>query len=182
MLPEVETERLILKPRTLGHFDACVEMDIDPDVHEYLAMVFDGGPEHIAFLSERIQRLYPPGLGYWSIFTKAEPEVFIGWVHLVPHKDDQYITEIGWRLKRSIWGNGYATESAQRILAYAFEIIGSKMVIAETHAENIRSMKVMERLGFTFTHDFIYDGRIPSKSYTIRKDEYYNKQFDKTLV
>lgn len=174
MLPEFETDRLILKTRTLEHLDDCVEMDINPEVHQYLAMVFDGGPEHIHFLRERIQRVYPPGLGYWSIFTKEDTTEFIGWVHLVPKANGKDATEIGWRLKRSVWGNGYATEAARIILSYAFETIGSETVIAETHVANTRSMKVIEKLGLTFANNFIYDERIPSKAFKISRDKYYN--------
>ncbi|WP_229058710.1 MULTISPECIES: GNAT family N-acetyltransferase [Parabacteroides] len=113
MLPTLKTTRLMLKPRTMNNFGSCLEMDKDTEVTEYIPGVWNGSEKHIAFLRERISKSYPLGLGYWSIFSKDDPTDFLGWVHLLPSPDDEGATEIGWRLKRSAWSNGYATEAAQ---------------------------------------------------------------------
>ena len=167
----IETNSLILKPRTMDDIRQCVEMDIDSEVNKYIPGVWDGSCKHIAFLEERISKSYPFELGYWSIFPKNNPLDFLGWVHLLPIQDDMKTVEIGWRLKRSAWRKGYATESAQAILTYAFETIGFERVVAYTNSENIRSQKLMERLEFKYVADFIYDGGIPSSSYEIIKNE-----------
>ena len=60
-------------------------------------------------------------------------------------------TEIGWRLARSAWGKGYATEAAHAALAVAFGPVGLEEVVSFTTVENARSRAVMERLGMT--HD-----------------------------
>lgn len=169
MLPTFETDRLILKPRTTEHLEECLKMDKDPEVTKYIPGVWDGGQEHIAFLRKRIAKSYPPGLGYWSIFSKDNSEEFLGWVHLLPTQNDEQTTEIGWRLKRGAWGKGYVTEAARTIFAYAFGMIGSERLVAETHSENYRSKKVMERLGFKYIRDFMYEDKIPSSSYEIKK-------------
>ena len=165
----IETDRLILKPRTMNDLRPSVEMDIDPEVTKYIPGVWDGSCSHIAFLEARIVKSYPLGLGYWSVFTKENPLDFLGWVHLLPIQDDTKTVEIGWRLKRSAWGEGYATEAAQAIFKYAFETIGFGRIVAYTHAENIRSKKMMERLGLQYVTDFIYDETIDSSSYEIKK-------------
>jgi ribosomal-protein-alanine N-acetyltransferase len=54
--------------------------------------------------------------------------------------------EIGWRLGKRFWGNGYATEGAQAILNYAFVELGLEEVLAWTTSANIRSQNVMKRL------------------------------------
>lgn len=172
MLQILETARLILKPRTTDDFKPCVEMDIDPEVTKYIPGVWDGSCKHIAFLEERIRKSYPLGLGYWSIFPKNNPNDFLGWVHLLPLKEDKTTVEIGWRLKRTAWGEGYATEAARTMLTYVFQTVGSEQVVAYTHVDNIRSKKVMERLRFRHVADCIYDGSIPSSSYEITMNEY----------
>lgn len=169
MVQIIETNRLILKPRTMDNLRQCVEMDVDSEVTKYIPGVWDGSSKHIALLEERITTSYPSGFGYWSIFPKDNPLNFLGWVHLLPIQDNNIIAEIGWRLKRSTWGEGYAIESARAILTYAFEIIGLERVVAYTHAENIRSKKMMKRLEFKYITDFVYNGGIPSSSYEITK-------------
>ena len=167
----IETNRLILKSRTMDDLKQCIEMDVDTEVTQYIPGVWDGSSKHIAFLEERITKSYPLGLGYWSIFPKDNAVDFFGWVHLLPIRDDKRTSEIGWRLKRSAWGEGYANEAVQAILTYAFETIGFERVVAYTHTENIRSQKMMKRLEFKYVSDFIYEGRIPSLFYEIIKQQ-----------
>ncbi len=165
----LETERLVLRPRTTGDLGACVEMDADAEVVRYIPVAWDGPQEHAAFLRERIGRVYPPGLGYWAVVAKSDPAGFLGWVHLLPVDDDAAAAEIGWRLKRSAWGHGYATEAARAVLAHAFGTVGCARVVAATHADNVRSKKVVERLGMRLVGDFLYEGVVPSSAYEIVK-------------
>lgn len=169
MLPVLETDRLILRPRTLGDLEECVEMDKDPGITRYIPGQWDSPEDYVAFLRERIGREYPPGLGYWSIFSKNAPDDFLGWVHLLPVEGDGQAAEIGWRLKRTAWGRGYAAEAACAVLDHAFGTVGAERVIAETHVDNVRSKKLIEKLGLTHAADFMYGGHTPSSSYEIRK-------------
>ncbi len=57
--------------------------------------------------------------------------------------------EVGWRLARSHWGNGYATEGAREALRYGFDVIGLDEIVSFTTPANVRSWKVMERIGMT---------------------------------
>lgn len=75
---------------------------------------------------------------------------FVGYCGIVPHADDHPLGEhhdIGWRLCRTVWGHGYATEAATAALVDAFERIGLSQVLAYTAADNARSQAVMNRLG-----------------------------------
>lgn len=171
MLPAFETARLILKPRTIDDLENCVGMDINPQVTEYIPGEWNGSCRHIAFLKERILKPYPPGLGYWSVFLKDNPADFLGWIHLLPLPEDRQAAEIGWRLKHSVWGNGYATEAARIIMAYAFKVADFNRIVAYTHSANKRSIKMMNTLGLEYVADFIYDGKTPSLSYEIRREK-----------
>jgi RimJ/RimL family protein N-acetyltransferase len=57
--------------------------------------------------------------------------------------------EIGWRLARKAWGQGYASEAARAVLAYGFETLDLPEILAITTATNTRSQAVMRRLGMT---------------------------------
>ncbi len=68
--------------------------------------------------------------------------------------------DIGWRLTRSAWSHGYATEAALACLAFGFEALGLPEVVASTTVDNVRSQAVMHRIGMT--HDPADDSEDPS--------------------
>lgn len=77
---------------------------------------------------------------------------FIGYVGLsVPAYDAPFMpaVEVGWRLDRRYWGKGYATEGARAALAFGFSEIGLDEIVSFTVPANVRSWRVMERLGMT---------------------------------
>jgi len=65
--------------------------------------------------------------------------------------------EIGWALLRPFWGQGYATEIGRAGVAFAFEELGADEVVSYTETRNARSRAVMERLGFRYSQDFIFE-------------------------
>lgn len=101
-LPSFETARLRLRPRVLADLDACLAMDRDPEVTRHIAGPWHDPDEHRRFVTHRITRDYPSGLGYWSIFEKAAPDAFVGWVLLIPDfAGGARDIKIGWRLVRA---------------------------------------------------------------------------------
>jgi RimJ/RimL family protein N-acetyltransferase len=147
-LPTFCTERLILRPRTIADYDACLAMDRDPDVVRYIPGPWADAQAHQTFLRDRITRPYPDGLGYWCIVAKGSPDRFLGWVLLIPRDAVGPEVEIGWRLVRPAWGQGYAPEAAAPIVRHGFETVGLDRIIAEIHPEHARSARVAEKLGF----------------------------------
>ena len=67
---------------------------------------------------------------------------------------EQPVLEIGWRLRRSAWGRGYATEAATTALRFAFEELGREEVVSFTVVGNLRSRAVMERIGLRYLVDY----------------------------
>lgn len=93
------------------------------------------------------------GFGLWALEVRATGE-FIGFTGLARPSFDAHFTpavEVGWRLGRSAWGKGYATEAARAALAFGFEEAGLVEIVSFTTAANVRSRAVMERIGMT--HD-----------------------------
>ncbi|MEU6328673.1 GNAT family N-acetyltransferase [Streptomyces sp. NPDC047049] len=150
-MPELRTERLLLRawrPSDLAPWSA---MNADPEVRRYFPDVLTR--EQSAASAARFQAaLDERGWGWWAVEVRATGE-FIGFTGLDPVDEDMPFTgvEAGWRLTRSAWGHGYATEAARAALAFGFTTLGLPEILAVTTATNLRSQAVMRRLGMT--HD-----------------------------
>ena len=90
------------------------------------------------------------GYGIYAVEVPGEADCigFVG-ISLPPFKPEH--DEIGWRLARPFWGRGYATEGALAVLAQAFGELGRAEIVSFTVPANVRSRRVMERIGMT--HD-----------------------------
>lgn len=90
------------------------------------------------------------GLGWWALEARETGE-FIGRVGLDEVDEDMPYAglDIGWRLTRSAWGHGYATEAALACLVFGFEALRLPEVLASTTVNNLRSQAVMRRIGMT---------------------------------
>ena len=93
------------------------------------------------------------GWGLWAVEV-AGGAPFVGFVGLAEPQFDAHFTpcvEVGWRLAREHWGHGYATEAARAAVGFGFDELGLDEIVALTTPANVRSRRVMERLGMT--HD-----------------------------
>jgi RimJ/RimL family protein N-acetyltransferase len=153
--PEVflETRRLVLRRFTMEDVDLVVELDSDPEVMRYIS----GG---VPTPREEIETDILPawlgyyerytGLGFWAAHQKSD-EAFIGWFHFRPppgHAPDD--VELGYRLRRSAWGKGYATEGSRALIARGFTDLSVRRVFASTMVVNAASRRVMEKAGLKF--------------------------------
>ncbi|MBL8690534.1 MAG: GNAT family N-acetyltransferase [Rhodospirillaceae bacterium] len=175
MLPSFETSRLLLRPRSMADFDACLAMDRDPDVTRYIRGPWDDPEEHRRFLADRIQRQWPPGQGYWSIFAKDAPDQFLGWVLLIPYEGVGPEVDIGWRLNRRSWGKGYATEATLPVVAHAFGAAGLPKLVADIDPRNTPSMRVAEKIGMTFVGEGTYEDGNPCRSYVLTAKDFASR-------
>jgi len=141
--------------------DAWIAINRDPRVMEFL-----GDPltrQQSDALVDRIEAGFEKrGYGFWAVEVDGVTP-FIGLVGLsVPSFDAPFMpaVEIGWRLDSAYWGNGYATEAACAALDYAFDALALGEVVSFTTQGNVRSRRVMERIGMT--HDPRDDFEHPS--------------------
>jgi RimJ/RimL family protein N-acetyltransferase len=156
------TDRLVLRRFTMADEDNAVELDSDPDVMHYIT----GGQ---ATPREEIRTDYLPAwLGYYTRypgygFWAAEADGrFIGWFHLRPPADSPSDEpELGYRLRKSVWGKGYATEGSRALIDSAFTESGAQRVFAHTMAVNQGSRRVMEKSGLTLLRTFHQDWPYP---------------------
>lgn len=148
---QLTTDRLIIRDWHPLH-DAQQAFDIysDPRVTDWLQ---DTSDQSMRITQNRLQRYCSrtvDGLGIWAVVEKAIDRV-IGSLLLVPlpknDKTDSGKIEIGWHFRPVSWGYGYATEAAHVVLNYGFEELQLPKIYAITAPDNIRSQRVMVRLG-----------------------------------
>jgi len=153
----LETDRLVLRQFTAADLDNLVELDSDPDVMRYITGGRPTPREQVrdevlpAFLAyyERFA-----GYGFWAAVDKATGQ-FLGWFHLRPPEGaNPDEPELGYRLLRSAWGKGYATEGSRALIRKAFSELGARRVYAETMAVNRGSWRVMEKVGMRLVRTF----------------------------
>jgi RimJ/RimL family protein N-acetyltransferase len=140
------TKRLRLRARTMAHLDACVAMDLDPEVHRFIFGDCPPDPgEYRARLRTRIASGWPAQGGIWVVEWRHAPG-FLGWCGLFPLEDAGPI-EIGYRYVRSAWGQGIATEAGRAVLDHGFRASGFDPIVGVTHPANHASQRVLEKIG-----------------------------------
>jgi RimJ/RimL family protein N-acetyltransferase len=160
----IETPRLILRHWRESDLEAMTAINQDPKVMEFL--VPKSKEETQKFIQANIKNLEKFGYCLYPVELKQTQEL-IGWVGLNYTDFPAAFTpaiEIGWRLGSQYWGNGYASEAALAVRDYAFNNLGIKELVSFTVPENKRSIKLMQRLGFSsdpinnFRHPMIETG------------------------
>ena len=148
----ISTERLVLRRWLERDRAPFAAMNADPEVMAHFPAPLSR-EESDAFV-DRIEAGFDEhGFGLWALEVRSSG-VFMGFTGLAVPSFEAAFTpavEIGWRLQRSAWGGGYATEAARAALDVAFDQIGLREVVSFTSTVNERSQAVMRRLGMT--HD-----------------------------
>ena len=157
---ELETPRLLLRQWRDQDREPFAAMNADPAVMEYFPTLqsrtaSDGSID--AWMSQFATN----GWSNWAVEVRASGE-FIGFVGLsVPRRALPFspCVEVGWRLARAHWGNGYATEAARAALSVGFERLALPEIVSFTAVGNQRSRAVMERIGMrNANQDFEHPG------------------------
>jgi len=143
--PRLRTERLDLEPLTSEHLELLAVLDSDPEV---LRFIWGRALSREESLHHSARRIDPEGeargIGAW---IGLEAGHFVGWWTLQRDDTDRDTAELGYRLRRSAWGRGLATEGSRALLDHAFRTLGLPRVWAGTMAVNSGSRGVMEKLG-----------------------------------
>ena len=154
----LETARIYLRP--FGPEDAGLlfELDSDPEVMRFISK---GEPTPLELIEHDIlprvlayYRPWPPQ-GFWAAHLRATDQ-FIGWFHLRSDKIEPEEMELGYRLKRFVWGQGLATEGTRMIVERSFGEWGYDKLSARTLAVNLASRRVMEKAGLLFEREFLW--------------------------
>lgn len=133
-----------------GDLAPYAALNADPVVREHFPSTLTR-EESLDELTRFDARFDERGYGLWAVEVPGVAE-FVGFIGLNLTMWDAPFTpavEVGWRLARSHWGNGYATEGAREALWYGFDVIGLDEIVSFTTPANVRSWNVMERIGMT---------------------------------
>jgi ribosomal-protein-alanine N-acetyltransferase len=161
----LRTSRLILRRWTAADRDPFAQMNADPRVMEFFPSTYTR--DYSDAVADRIESHFAEkGFGLWAVEI---PDIvpFAGFVGLSTPPFEAHFTpcvEIGWRLATACWGHGYATEAARAALAFGFDALGLHEIVALTAPDNLRSRRVMERIGMIrnpaddFDHPLISEG------------------------
>ncbi|MHB1140036.1 MAG: GNAT family N-acetyltransferase [Microthrixaceae bacterium] len=153
-MPRLRTARLVLRDWREADLAPFGELNADPVVMEHFPTTLDDAANRA--LVERLRRRWREEGRSWWVVEESSTGSFVGAVGLLSvdfaapfHDLDRPATEVGWRLARHAWGRGYATEAAHAALQWGWTIAGLSEVLSFTSTGNVRSRRVMERLGMT---------------------------------
>src|ERR1700689_2533620 len=150
----LRTERLLLRRWRDSARLPFQQMNADPRVMEFFPASLSLA-ESDALIDRAQAHFDRHGFGPFAA-ELLENQFFIGFIGLsIPNFDAPFMpaVEIGWRLAFNSWGRGLATEGAQAVINYAFEDLGLDNLVSFTVPENLRSRRVMEKLGMTHDSD-----------------------------
>jgi RimJ/RimL family protein N-acetyltransferase len=154
-----------LRRFTAGDVENLVDLHGDPEVMRFTTgkptprevIINETLPLFLSFY-ERFE-----GYGFWAAIEKSSGE-FLGWFEFRPPEGGgPGEVELGYRLKKSAWGKGYATEGSRALIRKGFTELGVRRVRAETMAINAASRRVMEKAGLAYVRTFHEDWQDPIK-------------------
>ncbi len=149
-IPVLHTRRLTMRPFQEGDREPFAAINADPEVMEHFLAPLSR-EESDQFLDRINSGFAAHGFGLWALVSGADGEL-LGFTGLsVPRFSAPFMpaVEIGWRLRRSAWGQGLATEAASAALDFGFGPGGLEEVVSFTSAGNERSQAVMRQVGMT---------------------------------
>ncbi len=154
-----ETKRLLLREFELSDTEAMLHVFGDPEV-----MHFGSGVQTKPWVENwlaRCQQNYCSEIGYghWAVVEKQSQQVigFCG-LKLFPDINGKPETEVGYRLARPYWNQGFATEAAFAVRDYGFRVLKLPQLIAIIDPENTASLNVARKLGMQFWEEVLLEG------------------------
>jgi len=141
------TERLTLRMLRDDDLDGYAELYGDVEAARYI-----GGDGRALSRAESWRNMamvvghyHLRGYGMWAV-VETRTQEFVGRIGFI-NPEGWPGFELGWAILRRHWGRGFATEGARAALAHAFDDMGRDHVISLIHPDNVRSIRVAERLG-----------------------------------
>ena len=146
MRAKLETESLLLRPLGNRHLSRILDIWTQPEVRRHLWGDKVIGEERVALEIERSKESFREhGFGHWAVRRREKRRV-IGSCGLlrVPHTDD---LEIIYCIDTALWNKGYGTQTAQAVIAFAFETLRLPLIHGRCALDNIASLRILEKIG-----------------------------------
>ncbi|MDQ3804948.1 MAG: GNAT family N-acetyltransferase [Acidobacteriota bacterium] len=167
---EIETSRLRLRPFMLDDLDEMSRITADAEVMRHIgdgrALTREETERHLLTIIEAFRRR---GYGRWALVEKAGGAL-LGYCGLTIPRESPGV-ELVYLIARWAWGRGLATEASAACVRYGFEELGLERIYALTMPGNLRSRRVLERVGMKFLRDDCYFG-YDCVCYALARDEW----------
>ena len=171
---ELRTQRLLLRRWLPADREPFAALNADPRVTEFLPATL--AREASDALAARIEEHFESnGFGLWAVEAPGIAS-FVGFTGLSIPAFDAHFTpcvEIGWRLAAPFWGRGYATEAARAALGFGFQHLPLSEIVSFTVPGNLRSQRVMEKLGMRRDPEDDFDHPALPESHPLRRHVLY---------
>ena len=154
----IETERLIVRHLHVFDVEAMNRIFGDAEV-----MRFGPGVQTADWVQTWVRNClecyHTWGFGKWAVVDKRrrEPIGYCGLAYL-PDVNGHPEIDIGYRLARAVWGQGYATEAVIAVRDYSFSVLCLPRLIATIDPQNVASIRVAEKAGMRYENDVMFDG------------------------
>ena len=162
----IETERLGMRPFCDNDLDAYAAICADEKVMEWICGV-ETREQAAAFIARQQVHYQKHNFGLWALIDKAGDSL-IGFCGLIKHRmsddSDEEVIELGYRLASESWGQGFATEAALAVKAYAFNTLRLDRVVSFVQPRNAGSCRVAEKCGGVIERTFVRSG-LPHRLY-----------------
>jgi RimJ/RimL family protein N-acetyltransferase len=180
---ELRTDRLLLRRWRPSDREPFAKLNSDPKVVEFLPAPMSR--EESDAIADRIEaRFESSGFGLWAVEIPGIAP-FAGFIGLsIPRFEAHFTpcTEIGWRLAAEHWGKGYATEGAKAALEFGFRWLQLAEIVSFTSVANVRSWRVMEKIGMTHSPSDDFDHPVLAEGHSLRRHVLYRAQRDQWLA
>ncbi|MBK9413661.1 MAG: GNAT family N-acetyltransferase [Bacteroidetes bacterium] len=169
----IETDRLFLRQFIADDAIELFNLNNDPDVVKYTGdKPFRDLREAQQFVNDYSYSSIPSNpntpIGRWAVIRKSD-NTFIGWCGL---KFVEKLNEIdlGFRLHKIFWGQGFATEAGIGCLDFGFHKLKVKEIAGRSMKENLASIRVLEKCGMKYRNDFVF-AEHPGACFVIIRNE-----------
>ena len=146
-MPDIETDRLLMRRMTMKDAPDIFEYSRDPEVARHVLWSaqkqLSEAKEYVRFMLRRYRDDLPSS---WGIIDKASGKL-IGTIGYMDHSEDNASVEIGYSLAKRMWGKGLMTEALRAVIDYTFEEMEINRIEAQHEIENPSSGRVMEKCG-----------------------------------
>ncbi|MBB4826062.1 ribosomal-protein-alanine N-acetyltransferase [Sporosarcina luteola] len=150
MITEIQTERLVLRKMKLSDSDCLFDIWSDPEVTKFMNINSFADKKQAIDMIEFLDKLSLDNKAIRYSIIELESNSIIGTCGYNSVDFSNAKAEIGYDLSKSYWGKGYATEAVRSLLDYAFNTLKFNRIEAKVQPENKSSIKVLQKLNFTF--------------------------------
>ena len=151
----LETERLIIKPVTIGDKDEIFEYRRDKVTNKYQGWIPETIEDVEVFIGNTSKQINVPETWFQFVIVDKETQKIVGdlGIHFIDSENEQ--AEIGCTLNKDYQNKGFATESVRKVIDYLFKELNMHRIIASIDPENKNSIRLVERIGFRKEAHFV---------------------------